>query len=395
MKKILLLVCLVLSGTSFAEQTEQGSAVQGPELTAYQRYQQWLDGMLLELGADGDFNPEKGIDWSVMPGPFYTPEKKFGIGVSAVGLYMPDMNDTVSQPSSITINGFGSINGAYGVAIRNANYLKNDKYRLFFDAELMDSPDIFYGVGVDAGMNNERVDYDRRTYSGSVTGMVRVLPYTYLGMGFELSRNEASNVEQENTDTPWIGADIANFPDTQRNVGGMISLTYDSRDFALNASKGRLIQLEYQRFDTALGSDNDFERVRLNYSDYHSLSVIPGVLAWQARVESNFGDVKWDQMALLGGAEALRGYEQGHYRDRNMFISQVEYRQPLSGRHGMVYWVGGGTLAEEFDQLGDDKWLYSVGAGYRFEIKQRVNLRLDMGFGNDQSGFYFAINEAF
>ncbi len=34
-----------------------------------------------------------------------------------------------------------------------------------------------------------------------------------------------------------------------------------------------------------------------------------------------------------------------------MLISQVEYRQPLSGRHGMVYWLGAGTLAEEFDQL--------------------------------------------
>ncbi|TOF66146.1 hypothetical protein CGJ17_06215 [Vibrio parahaemolyticus] len=56
---------------------------------------------------------------------------------------------------------------------------------------------------------------------------------------------------------------------------------------------------------------------------------------------------------------------------------------------------GAGTLAEEFDQLGQDEWLYSVGVGYRFEIKQRVNLRLDIGFGNDQSGFYFAINEAF
>ncbi|MBC7004799.1 BamA/TamA family outer membrane protein [Photobacterium sp. BZF1] len=395
MKKILPLVCLVLPSISFAQQAEQEHVQHKPDLTAYQRYQQWLDGMLLELGADGGFNPEKGIDWSVMPGPFYTPEKKFGIGVSAVGLYMPDINDTVSQPSSITINGFGSINGAYGVAIRNANYLNRDKYRLFVDAELMDSPDIFYGVGVDAGMNNERVDYDRRTYSGSVTGMVRVLPYTYLGMGFELSRNEASNIEQEQSDTPRVGDDIANFPETQRNVGGMLSLTYDSRDFALNASQGRLIQLEYHNFNTAIGSDNDFERLSLNYSDYHSLSVVPGVLAWQARVESNFGDVSWDQMAQLGGAEALRGYEQGHYRDNNLLIAQVEYRQPLSGRHGMVYWLGAGTLAPEFAQLGDEKWLHSVGVGYRFEIKQRVNLRLDMGFGNDQSGFYFAINEAF
>ncbi|MGI9895322.1 BamA/TamA family outer membrane protein [Vibrio natriegens] len=393
MKKTLPLVCLFMSGIALAEQTEPKP--EQHEQTKYQQYQAWLEDLLLELGADGQFDPEKGVDWSVMPGPFYTPEKKFGIGVSAVGLYKPDINDMDSQPSSITINGFGSINGAYGISINNANYLKNDQYRLFVDAELTDSPDVFHGFGVDAGMHNERVDYNRRSYSASITGMTRILPNTYLGMGLSFSHNEASNAKQENTNTPWIGDDFAEFPETQRNIGGLLSVTYDSRDFALNASKGRLIELEYQNFSTELGSDNDFERVRFNYSDYHALSLIPGVLAWQVRAESNFGDVSWDQMAMLGGAEALRGYEQGQYRDRNMLISQVEYRQPLSGRHGMVYWLGAGTLAEEFDQLGQDKWLYSVGVGYRFEIKQRVNLRLDMGFGNDQSGFYFAINEAF
>lgn len=162
--------------------------------------------------------------------------------------------------------------------------------------------------------------------------MTRVLPFTYLGLGLSFFHNEASNAKQENTHISWIGDDLAEFPSTQRNIGGMLNLTYDSRDFALNASKGRLIELKYQRFSAELGSDNDFERVRLNYSDYRSLSSIPGVLAWQIRSESNFGDVSWDQMAMLGGAEALRGYEQGQYRGRNMLITQVEYRQPLSGR---------------------------------------------------------------
>ncbi|EGQ8116828.1 BamA/TamA family outer membrane protein [Vibrio parahaemolyticus] len=393
MTRLLPIVCLFLSEATLAEAANQKSEMQ--ELTSYQQYQAWLENLLLELGADGQFDPKKGIDWSVMPGPFYTPEKKFGIGVSAVGLYKPDINDIDSQPSSITVNGFGSINGAYGVSINNANYLNNDKYRLFVDAELTDSPDVFHGMGVDAGMHNERVNYDRRSYSASITGMTRVLPFTYLGLGLSFFHNEASNAKQENTHISWIGDDLAEFPSTQRNIGGMLNLTYDSRDFALNASKGRLIELEYQHFSTELGSDNDFERVRINYSDYRSLSSIPGVLAWQIRSESNFGDVSWDQMAMLGGADALRGYEQGQYRGRNMLITQVEYRQPLSGRHGMVYWLGAGTLAEEFDQLGQDEWLYSVGVGYRFEIKQRVNLRLDIGFGNDQSGFYFAINEAF
>ncbi|MEZ8092701.1 outer membrane protein assembly factor [Photobacterium swingsii] len=387
MKKTLaLLLAATCSLPTYAEDKEP---------TTYERYQAWLNQMLLELGADGQFNPEKGVDWSVMPGPFYTPEKQFGVGISAVGLYKPDLDDTVTQPSSVTLNGFGSINGAYGLSFSNTNYLAHDKYRLFIDAELMDSPDVFYGIGMDAGLNNGRVDYTRRTYAASVKGLLQVMSYTYVGLGVEFSKNEASKAEIDDPDKPWIGHTLAEFPDKQFSAGVTMSLVYDSRDFALNASQGHLLKLDYTHFSQALGSDHEFDRVALNYSDYYSPQSFDGVIAWQALLEANFGDVSWDQMALLGGASALRGYEQGHYRDRNMLLSQVEYRQPLSGRHGMVYWVGAGTLSNQLDELGQEKWLTTVGVGYRFEIKERVNLRLDMGFGNGESGFYFAINEAF
>lgn len=39
--------------------------------------------------------------------------------------------------------------------------------------------------------------------------------------------------------------------------------------------------------------------------------------------------------------------------------------------------------------------LPSYGLGYRWEFKNRVNIRLDYGIGKDQSSFYFNINEAF
>lgn len=44
------------------------------------------------------------------------------------------------------------------------------------------------------------------------------------------------------------------------------------------------------------------------------------------------------------------------------------------------------------------KWkqtLPTYGIGYRWEFKNRVNVRLDYGFGKGVSAFYFGINEAF
>ena len=48
-----------------------------------------IDGWLQHLGASDKFDASKGIDWGVMPGPFYTPELGLGIGTAVVGMYRP------------------------------------------------------------------------------------------------------------------------------------------------------------------------------------------------------------------------------------------------------------------------------------------------------------------
>jgi hypothetical protein len=62
-------------------------------------------------------------------------------------------------------------------------------------------------------------------------------------------------------------------------------------------------------------------------------------------------------------------------------------------RHGIVVWGGLGSIGK--DIAGLDNWLTNYGFGYRFEVQPRVNLRVDVGFGNDSMGFYVNFNEAF
>ncbi len=100
-------------------------------------------------------------------------------------------------------------------------------------------------------------------------------------------------------------------------------------------------------------------------------------------------------MPLLGSDERMRGYYQGRYRDKNVVSSQLEYRRQLTWRHGVVAWVGAGTMGPSIDSLNDGRWLPSAGVGYRFEFKPRVNIRLDYGIGKGSSGFYFQVGEAF
>ena len=75
----------------------------------------WVDDILSVFGADGEFDQSKPIDMSYLPTAYYTPEKKFGVGLLMVGLYKTDGAASDDQPSSLVLNSFVSMNNSYGV----------------------------------------------------------------------------------------------------------------------------------------------------------------------------------------------------------------------------------------------------------------------------------------
>ncbi|MNC41210.1 hypothetical protein D3C75_899660 [compost metagenome] len=143
-----------------------------------------------------------------------------------------------------------------------------------------------------------------------------------------------------------------------------------------------------------MGGDSRFNTLEGQYNAYYSLSE-KSVLALDVYSRLTTGDVPWDRLSELGDDKRMRGYYQGRYRDRNTFSGQVEYRRKLNWRHGYVLWAGAGTLSRKSRDLGQGPWLPTVGAGYRFEFKPRMNVRLDFGVGRESSGFYFQVGEAF
>ena len=101
-------------------------------------------------------------------------------------------------------------------------------------------------------------------------------------------------------------------------------------------------------------------------------------------------------MALLGNSYSMRGYYEGRYRDKHKMEAQIELRQHIWKRNGMVLWAGAGTVFPRFSAIEMKHILPCYGIGYRWEFKKNVNVRLDYGMGKGgQSGFIFNINEAF
>ncbi|GAM58292.1 membrane protein [Vibrio ishigakensis] len=183
--------------------------------------------------------------------------------------------------------------------------------------------------------------------------------------------------------------------DDKTNLGIILGVEYDTRDYETNPYSGRLVSLEHRWYIDAFGSDYDYQEYTFNYREYQKL-FDENVLAFDFFVQglSDEEELPWFAMSKLGGDARMRGYYYGQYRDRYQMTAQLEYRHRFTQRHGMVVWGGAGNIAPHFNELFEDSWLPTYGLGYRFAFKPRVNVRLDLGFG-DETTVYFNIHEAF
>lgn len=360
-----------------------------PALKAMTLDEKTVDDFLATLGADNQYSPQKGIDWSVLPGPFYTPELRLGMGMAVAGLYRVDPADTATQNSSVSFTGYVSTSGALGLGLSNYTFFTDDNWRLFIDATLAKVPTGFWGIGYDAAQGNEQ-KYTNNSLRLHPMLLRKVADNFYLGAGWDFSQMRAG-IDNASPDDTFSRYHATSSPLAS---GASVSVNYDSRDAITRPQRGQFFKAEYSWFDPAVGSDSHFTATELQYDYYHPLNE-KSVLAFDLWGRFTSGDVPWDRLSMAGDDRRLRGYYQGRYRDKDVVSGQVEYRRKLNWRHGYVLWLGAGALADSVGNLSQHPLLPTAGVGYRFEVKPAMNIRLDLGFGKESAGFYFQVAEAF
>lgn len=351
--------------------------------------QKSMDAFLAKLGADNQYDPQKGINWSVLPGPFYTPELRLGLGMAVAGIYRVDPNDVTTQNSTLSFTGFVSASGALGLGLSSYTFFTGDRWRLFVDGSLNRLPTRFWGVGYDAAQGNEQ-DYTSNAFRIHPVVMREVAEDLYFGVGLDFSTLQAD------IDNPSPGDVFTRYQAQSSPLasGATVSLNYDSRDVVTRPRRGQLLKVEYSWFDPSVGSDTHFSATEVQYDYYHLLNE-KSVLAFDLWGRFTRGNVPWDRLSIAGDDRRMRGYYQGRYRDKDVVSGQVEYRRKLNWRHGYVLWLGAGALGDDLHHLGEHPLLPTAGVGYRFEVKPAMNVRLDLGFGKESAGFYFQVAEAF
>lgn len=391
MKHILTILIMMLALGSYASElsvTDSISSTEKVDTMALRAGKSWVNRILDYFNDSNKNKKHKRFDFSVIGGPHYASDTKFGLGLVAAGLYRTDPNDSILPPSNVSLYGDVSSVGFYMLGVRGNHIAPKGRYRIDYHLYFYSFPADFWGIGYEMGDNDaNKSDMKRWQAQAEVSFLFRVADNFYIGpmasydyvIGKHIERPELLQGMDQHT---W-------------NVGAGVSLVYDNRDNLTNPHRGIYLNINQMFRPRFMGNDYAFSTTAFRFDAYQRLGK-GTVLAEDIRANLNFGNPSWGMMAELGGTHSMRGYYEGRYRDKHSLEATVELRQHVWKRNGIVVWVGAGTIFPKFSALRSKQILPNAGVGYRWEFKKNVNVRLDYGFGKSgQSGFLFNINEAF
>lgn len=391
MKHILTILIMMLALGSYASElsvTDSISSAEKVDTMALRAGKSWVNRILDYFNDSNKNRKHKRFDFSVIGGPHYASDTKFGLGLVAAGLYRTDPNDSILPPSNVSLYGDVSSVGFYMLGVRGNHIAPKGRYRIDYHLYFYSFPADFWGIGYEMGDNDaNKSDMKRWQAQAEVSFLFRVADNFYIGpmasydyvIGKHIERPELLQGMDQHT---W-------------NVGAGVSLVYDNRDNLTNPHRGIFLNINQMFRPGFMGNDYAFSTTAFRFDAYQRLGK-GTVLAEDIRANLNFGNPSWGMMAELGGTHSMRGYYEGRYRDKHSLEATVELRQHVWKRNGIVVWVGAGTIFPKFSALRSKQILPNAGVGYRWEFKKNVNVRLDYGFGKSgQSGFLFNINEAF
>lgn len=331
--------------------------------------------------------------------PMLNYNRSFGFmyGAMAQGFYKINRNDTISPSSSTMVMGMYSTSKTYMmVGVQNL-YLNEDRWRvkvvggygdMFFQyfQQLPDLPPPMGQVWVDGVW----IDYENKIGFAVLDVKRRILPKLYLGPLFTASW-ATTIFDLENPITGELPTKEANM----MSLG--YSVQYDSRDNVNYPTTGYFIDFKNRFNNESFGATANFAQFELSANYFWDVfDDERSVLVSRVHVDAATGDVPFQGQGYLG-RDDLRGYSQGEFRGNQVYDVQVEWRQQVAGRLGMVGFFGVGKVMDDLKDFGSSDLLPGGGLGLRYRMikSEKINIGLDAGVGRDDWSLTFRIGESF
>jgi outer membrane protein assembly factor BamA len=333
----------------------------------------------------------KKINYLVIPVVFKTPETGFAGGLSSsMAFKTTHQKDSLTRPSLIQVFGVFSEKQQNIQSLDATIYFPKEKYIFYFQTAHSYFPDKFWGISsYTKNENEEKYAFEQLTSSAHIKR--KVLKKLFFGL-----LADYQTILKVNYATGGIFDSTAFIGKRPYELAGLgLSTSYDTRNSAFWPTRGIFLQSSITNYNNQVISSYSFSKWITEIRFFKKI-VKNHILAFQLYNYSTIGDTPFRSMASLGGANQLRGFYQGRYRDNSMYSAVAEYRAFLFWKIGLCAFVGVGDVYNKNLNLTSIK--YSFGGGIRFTIieKEHLNLRIDYGYSDDYNkGLYFTIGECF
>ncbi len=325
----------------------------------------------------------------------YSPETNLAFGTGAKYLFKFNGSGEETRASNIPMSIRYTLNNQFIFYSGFEVFTNQEKWVIEGNLLFQNYPRLFYGIGRDSAKENE-LEYNYYQFLAEPI-FLKQLFARYLFIGAGVRYNTIFNVEYEE-ETSFGPDEILGF-NGSTSSGVEAAVLYDSRNNILNAQNGWYIEATYGTYGKFLGGTHKFQLTRFDIRHFLGLTKTGNdVLGFQLLGTFSSGDVPFNELALLGGNEIMRGYREGRYVDRHLIAGQMEYRKSFGdSRWGAVAFLGGGDVSNSVSNFTLKNIRPNYGAGIRFKLDktENLNLRFDYGFGQNSNYFYFTIAEAF
>jgi len=324
----------------------------------------------------------KTLSFLVAPIPFSNPT--LGTGLNVVGLYMQAQRDETSLSPTTAIIGLYSSNKSWMSGIYHEDYWGSGKHRMKAGVGLSELNLKYYGIGNLKG-NDDSIDYTM-----SVTPIIaryqRQLPYInnfYCGVQYLALIGKIETSIPSDT-LPIDGSFNA-------SALGLVA-TYDTRNEVYFPTHGWYSETVFNHYTKKIGSDFDTDLFK-TFVTYYLPHLKGSTLATKFEYKHNSSV----QPFFLLPSISLRGFDRTRYLDKTVMQVQTEERYRFASRLTAVAFVGAGAYGDDVTSYNSDSLVFSYGAGLRYQVLEdkRINISVDIAFGEGDSAVYLRLGEAF
>lgn len=273
-------------------------------------------------------------------------------------------------------------------------HLLNGLYTISSKLKFKYWPSNFYGIGNDNNKNNSE-KFTSNEFSFILDWQRRISDNLAISLMYDFSKYEIVKMEEDGLLA--TGSIPGNEDGINSGLGWQIS--YDKRNAEFYPTRGRLYSFQIMSFNRRSESDFDYNQYNLDLREYFSLSETQ-VIALQGYFSFIQGDPPFYRMSYLN--DHMRGVTANLFIDHHATIIRAEHRffpwqNGFRNRLGFVIFIETGQVAHEFNEFAIENIKLNYGFGFRFSffLEDRLNLRLDVGFGEVNGNISMSSREVY